>query len=166
MEAGKLKIKYESIKPSDLLENLHGVMDKLTADKGLELTSKLDPNLPEILIGDSSRLQQILVNLVNNAVKFTTEGSVHVQLSKLDAKQWSIKVTDTGQGIPEKELPYIFDTFRQVEGATTRVHGGFGLGLSIVKQLVSLMGGDISVESEVGKGSTFSITLPIETKLK
>ena len=166
MEAGKLKIKYESIKSLDLLENLHSVMDKLTADKGLELTSELDPNMPETLIGDSSRLQQILVNLVNNAVKFTKEGSVHVQISKLDTNQWKINVSDTGQGIPKEELPHIFDTFRQVEGTTTRVHGGFGLGLSIVKQLVTLMGGNISVESEFGKGSVFSITLPIETKSK
>lgn len=166
MESGKLKIKYESIRPAELLDNLHSVMDKLTTDKGLELISELDPNLPEILIGDSSRLQQILVNLVNNAVKFTKEGSVHVQISKQDIMEWKITVTDTGRGIPEEELPHIFDTFRQVEGTTTRVHGGFGLGLSIVKQLVTLMGGSISVESEVGKGSVFSITLPIETKSK
>ncbi len=135
-------------------------MDKITADKGLALTSELDPNMPEMLIGDSSRLQQILVNLVNNAVKFTQEGSVHVQLSKLDAEQWGITVTDTGQGIPEEELPYIFDTFRQVEGTTTRVHGGFGLGLSIVKQLVTLMGGKISVESKLGEGKYFFYNTP------
>jgi PAS domain S-box-containing protein len=164
MEAGKLKIKYETMKPADLLENLHGVMDKLTADKGLKLTSKLDPNLPEIIIGDSSRLQQILVNLVNNAVKFTETGSIDVQLTNLDEQQWGIIVSDTGQGIPKEDLPHIFDTFRQVEGTTTRVHGGFGLGLSIVKQLVTLMRGNISVESEVGRGSTFSISLPFEAK--
>jgi len=166
MEAGKLKIRYETIMPADLLENLHSVMDKITEDKSLALTTELDPDMPETLMGDSARLQQILVNLVNNAVKFTTEGSVHVQLSKLDMRKWGITVTDTGQGIPEEELPFIFETFRQVEGTTTRVHGGFGLGLSIVKQLVNLMGGKISVSSELGKGSTFSITLPIETKSK
>ena len=160
MEAGKLKIKYEAVKPSDLLENLHSVMDKLTADKNLKLTSELDTNLPETINGDSSRLQQILVNLVNNAVKFTESGSIHVQLSKVDEQHWGIQVTDTGQGIPKEELPNIFETFRQVEGTTTRVHGGFGLGLSIVKQLATLMGGDVSVDSELGKGSTFSITLP------
>jgi signal transduction histidine kinase len=166
MEAGKLKIKYESIEPSDLLENLHSVMDKLTADKGLELTSELDSSMPEKLIGDSSRLQQVLVNLVNNAVKFTKEGSVHVKLSRVGEHEWGISVTDTGQGIPKEELPHIFDTFRQVEGTSTRLHGGFGLGLSIVKQLVNLMGGNIFVESDLGKGSTFLITLPIETKSK
>ena len=164
MEAGKLKIKYETMKPSDLLENVHSVMDKLTEDKGLKLTSHIDENLPAKLIGDSARLQQILVNLVNNAVKFTEAGSIHVQLDKLDEQHWGISVSDTGQGIPQEDLPYIFDTFRQVEGTTTRVHGGFGLGLSIVKQLVTLMGGTISVESELGKGSIFSITLPFDTK--
>ena len=164
MEAGKLKIKYETIKPADLLENLHGVMDKLTTDKGLQLTCELDASLPERLTGDGARLQQILVNLVNNAVKFTEAGSIHVQLAKLDEHYWGIAVSDTGQGIPNDDLPQIFDTFRQVEGTTTRVHGGFGLGLSIVKQLVTLMGGYISVESEVGRGSTFSISLPFETK--
>ena len=165
MEAGKLKIKYETIRPADLLDNLHSVMDKLTTDKGLTLTSELDPNMPEALSGDSARLQQILVNLVNNAVKFTEQGSIHVQLSRLDEHNWSVSVSDTGKGIPKDDIEYIFDAFRQVEGTTTRVHGGFGLGLSIVKQLVNLMGGNISVESELGRGSTFSITLPCETKV-
>ncbi len=164
MEAGKLKIKYETIKPADLLENLHSVMDRITEDKALKLTSELDPDLPEALKGDSARLQQVLVNLVNNAVKFTREGSIHVKLSLMNQREWSIAVTDTGQGIPKDELPNIFDSFRQVEGTTTREHGGFGLGLSIVKQLVTLMGGNISVDSELGKGSTFYITLPLETK--
>ena len=166
MEAGKLKIKYEAIKPSDLLENIHSVMDKLTTDKGLKLTSKLDPNMPETLTGDSARLQQILINLVSNAVKFTDEGSIHVQLLRLDETQWGISVSDTGTGISKEEIPHIFETFRQVEGTTTRIHGGFGLGLSIVRQLVNLMGGSISVSSELGQGSTFSISLPIEVTKK
>jgi signal transduction histidine kinase len=119
--------------------------------------------MPETLTGDSARIQQILINLVNNAVKFTDEGSVNVQLSKLNDTQWGITVSDTGKGIPKEELPHIFETFRQVEGTTTRLHGGFGLGLSIVKQLVNLMGGSVSVSSELGQGSTFSITLPIKT---
>jgi PAS domain S-box-containing protein len=164
MEAGKLKIKYEVIKPADLLENLHGVMDKLTADKGLKLVCELGASLPEKLTGDSARLQQILVNLVNNSVKFTEAGSIHVRLNKLDEQHWGITVSDTGQGIPHEDLPHIFDTFRQVEGTTTRVHGGFGLGLSIVKQLVTLMDGNIAVQSQLGKGSTFSISLPLEAK--
>ncbi len=140
-------------------------MDKLTTDKGLQLTCELDENLPDKVTGDSSRLQQILVNLVSNAVKFTETGTIHVQLNKFDDFHWQIAVSDTGQGIPTEDLPHIFDTFRQVEGTTTRVHGGFGLGLSIVKQLVTLMGGNISVKSELGKGSIFSITLPLMQKV-
>jgi PAS domain S-box-containing protein len=164
IEAGKLKIRDETISPADLLENLHSVMGKITEDKGLILKTKLDPNMPILITGDSARLQQILVNLVNNAVKFTQEGSIHVQLSKLEENRWEIAVKDTGQGIPKDELTHIFDAFRQVEGTATRVHGGFGLGLSIVKQLVKLMSGTIYVSSEIGKGSTFSITLPLETR--
>ncbi|MFZ5821806.1 MAG: sensor histidine kinase [Chloroflexota bacterium] len=162
IEAGKLTIKKENIKVSDLLKNMHDVMDNLTAEKGLLLTSALDPALPETIVGDSIRLQQILVNLVSNAVKFTDQGSVHVRLSKQKAKHWQIEVHDTGRGISQEDLPYVFDTFRQVEGAATREHGGVGLGLSIVKQLVSLMNGEVAVKSEPCAGSTFSVTLPLE----
>ena len=80
--------------------------------------------------------------------------------AKLNERQWGMTVSDTGKGIPKEEVPHIFETFKQVEGTTTRLHGGFGLGLSIVKQLVNLMGGEVSVESELGRGSTFSIALP------
>ena len=104
-------------------------MDKTASDKGLRLTSEIDDNLPEAFNGDAARLQQILVNLVNNAVKFTDQGSVHVKLFYPSQYKWGIEVSDTGHGIPESEIPYIFDTFRQVEGTATRVHGGFGLGL-------------------------------------
>jgi signal transduction histidine kinase len=161
MEAGKLTIKMAPLRPAELLENLHGVMDKTASDKGLVLTSEIEDNLPDLLNGDAARLQQILVNLVNNAVKFTDQGSVNVRLFYSNEFQWGIEVTDTGRGISEGELPYIFDTFRQVEGTTTRVHGGFGLGLSIVKQLVGLMNGEIKVQSTTDVGTTFIITLPL-----
>ena len=161
MEAGKLTIQMAPVKPADLLESLHGVMDKTASDKGLRLTSEIDDHLPEAFNGDAARLQQILVNLVNNAVKFTDRGSVHVKLFYPSQYKWGIEVTDTGHGIPESELSYIFDTFRQVEGTATRVHGGFGLGLSIVKQLVSLMSGEIKVQSKLDEGTAFIITLPL-----
>ena len=161
MEAGKLTIKMAPLRPAELLDNLHGVMDKTASDKGLRLTSEIDDNLPESLNGDAARLQQILVNLVNNAVKFTDQGSVNVRLFYPTEHRWGIEVTDTGRGIPEAELPHIFDTFRQVEGTTTRVHGGFGLGLSIVKQLIGLMNGEIRVQSTIDVGTTFIITLPL-----
>ena len=161
MEAGKLTIQMASVKPTELLESLHGVMDKTASDKGLRLTSEIDDFLPEAFSGDAARLQQILVNLVNNAVKFTDQGSVHVKLFYSSQHKWGIEVADTGHGIPESELAYIFDSFHQVEGSATRVHGGFGLGLSIVKQLVGLMNGEIKVQSQLREGTTFIITLPL-----
>jgi PAS domain S-box-containing protein len=163
MEAGKLTIQMAPVRLSELLDNLHGVLDKTASDKGLRLTSEIDDFLPEKLNGDAARLHQILVNLVNNAIKFTDQGSVLVRLFYQDENRWGIEVTDTGRGIPESEIPYIFETFRQVEGTATRVHGGFGLGLSIVKQLINLMNGEIRVVSTVNKGTTFTITLPLVT---
>jgi signal transduction histidine kinase len=161
MEAGKLTIHMSPVRPSELLENLHGVMDQIAHEKGLKLTSEIEDDLPEVLNGDAARLQQILVNLVNNGVKFTDRGTVHVRLFCPYGNRWSMEVSDTGSGIPENELPHIFDTFRQVEGGATRVHGGFGLGLSIVKQLVNLMNGEIKVKSTVDVGTTFIVTLPL-----
>ncbi len=151
MEAGKLTIHIAPLKPAELT----------ASDKRLRLTSEIDDDLPETLNGDAARLQQILVNLVNNSIKFTDQGEVRVRLLRTADTKWGIEVEDTGQGIPEADLPYIFDTFRQVEGATTRVHGGFGLGLSIVKQLVNLMSGDVKVESKIDSGTKFTITLPL-----
>ena len=161
MEAGKLTIHMAPVKPVELLENLHGLMDKTASDKGIKLTSEIEEGLPQAVSGDAARLQQILVNLVNNAIKFTDQGSVHVKLFYPSQYKWGIEVSDTGQGIPESEAAYIFETFRQVEGTATRVHGGFGLGLSIVKQLVNLMNGEIRVNSAVGEGTAFVITLPL-----
>jgi len=162
IEAGKLAVRSEAVRPKELLESLHGTMDKITSDKGLTLSSTLDPSMPEIIKGDNTRLQQILVNLVNNAVKFTDSGTILTNISRRTPTEWAIEVTDTGVGIPENEIPHIFDTFRQVDGTTTRQHGGFGLGLSIVKQLVELMSGKIKVKSEPGSGSTFTVILPLE----
>ena len=161
MEAGKLTIHMGPVNPAELLEALHGLLDKTAADKNIRLTSEIDPNLPDTLNGDAARLQQILVNLVNNAIKFTDQGSIRVRLFRPNESKWGIAVSDTGAGIPQSELTYIFDTFRQVDSGTTRVHGGFGLGLSIVKQLVNIMNGEIEVQSILGEGTTFIITLPL-----
>ncbi|MGZ9234281.1 MAG: sensor histidine kinase, partial [Anaerolineales bacterium] len=161
MEAGKLTIHMGPFRPAELLENLHGVMDQIAHEKGLKLTSDIEDSVPEVLNGDGARLQQILVNLVSNGVRFTDRGFVHVRLFHPDGNKWAIEVSDTGHGIPDSEIPYIFDTFRQVDGAATRVHRGFGLGLSIVKQLTNLMNGEIRVKSQVDKGSTFTVVLPL-----
>jgi signal transduction histidine kinase len=161
MEAGKLTIQMAPVRPAELLENLHGIMDQIAHEKGLKLTSEIDDKLPDVLSGDGVRLHQILVNLVNNGVKFTEQGAIHVRLFCPQENRWGIEVSDTGGGIPEDELPYIFETFRQVESGAARVHGGFGLGLSIVKQLVTLMNGEIRVKSKVNVGTIFTITLPL-----
>jgi signal transduction histidine kinase len=141
---------------------MHATMDKITTDKGLYLTDEIDPNMPETIMGDAQRLQQIFINLVNNSAKFTGTGGIHVLIFRSGPDHWGIKVTDTGLGISREDIPYIFDSFRQVENSTIRRHGGFGLGLVIVKQLVELMKGEITVNSELGKGSTFIIQLPLE----
>ena len=161
MEAGRLTIQVRPVRPAELLENLHSVMDQLIHEKGLRLTSEIDTGVPHVLNGDAARLQQIMLNLVNNAVKFTDRGTVHVRLFCSQAGTWGIQVSDTGRGIPEAEIPTIFETFRQVDAAATRLQGGFGLGLSIVRQLVHLMNGDISVKSKVDQGSIFTVTLPL-----
>jgi PAS domain S-box-containing protein len=163
IKAGKLSLTKQPFKTSSLLDSMHSTMDKITADKGLYLTDELDPDMPEIITGDARRLQQVLINLVNNSAKFTEKGGIHARILRSVPDRWTIEVMDTGLGIPKEEIPYIFDTFRQVENSTIRKHGGFGLGLAIVKQLVELMKGEIAVNSELGKGSTFIITLPLES---
>ncbi len=164
IEAGKLTITNGPVRPSELLEHIHHLLDKPASDKRLRLTSEMDDTLPEILIGDGARLEQILVNLVTNAIKFTDAGEIRIRFFHLPHfNKWGIEVTDTGRGIPASELPHIFETFRQVEEGVTRTRGGVGLGLAIVKQLVSLMNGEIKVASEPGQGSIFTVTLPLVT---
>jgi len=161
IEAGKMKILAKPFKPSELLKDVQDVMGPLVAEKGLNLTSEIDPQLPESFMGDQQRLQQVLINLVNNSVKFTEAGNICIRLFLADAGHWGLQVKDTGHGISEDGLKHIFEAFYQVDSTTTRRQGGFGLGLSIVKQLTILMNGDIHVESTPGSGSTFTIKLPL-----
>ncbi len=162
IQSGRMKISFEACKPEELLRSVEDTMSKIAADKGVSLTTTLDMALPPVLMGDAQRLQQIMINLTNNAIKFSSSGSeVRLSLSRYGESQWQIQVVDTGEGIPQESLEYIFDTFRQVESAATRKHGGVGLGLAIVKQLVELMNGKINVNSQLQVGSTFTVTLPI-----
>lgn len=163
LEAGTLKLKQATFQPASLVDNLKATMSGLAEAKGLQLTSEIDPDLPLLFMGDMDRLQQIMNNLVGNAIKFTEQGSVHFRLSRSPDGHWLFQVSDTGPGISGEAQPYIFDPFRQVDGTATRQHGGFGLGLSIVKQLVTLMGGQVLVESRPGQGSTFTVRLPLIT---
>lgn len=161
IEAGQLTLTNEPFSPRHTLDQVKKRMDVLAQDKGLTLITNVAPNVPAILSGDPTRIQQILVNLVGNAIKFTQQGEVQVCICMADATHWSLQVSDTGSGIPEKFHAHIFESFGQVDGSTTRAHSGTGLGLSIVKQLTTLMGGQINLESEVDQGSTFTILLPL-----
>ncbi|MGB8214896.1 MAG: ATP-binding protein, partial [Anaerolineales bacterium] len=131
----------------------------MTEKKGLVFESEIDPRLPGQLYGDPYWLKQILHNLVNNALKFTDKGMIKVRLFLVDESHWAMQVSDTGVGIPEEAREIIFEAFRQVEGK--KATGGSGLGLAIVSQLTALMNGKIELLSEVGRGSLFTVTLPL-----
>jgi signal transduction histidine kinase len=115
---------------------------------------------------DLPRLRQILINLLSNAAKFTAQGSIAIAARPASPGHFILSVADTGIGIPAQALDYIFEEFRQVDGSTTRKYGGTGLGLSISKKLAQMLGGTIQVESEVGKGSVFTLTLPLQCGLE
>ncbi len=129
--------------------------------KGLDFELAIDSGLPEIVMGDAARLRQVVVNLTENAVKFTDQGYVRVDV-KAEGTGMSFRVTDSGGGIPEEALPYLFDRFFQGDSSTTRRKGGAGLGLSIVKSLVDAMGGQISVRNVPGAGAEFQVWVPLE----
>jgi PAS domain S-box-containing protein len=162
MEAGTLTLTIGSFSPVQLVEGVKGVMEVMAQAKGLELTSHIADDVPATLSGDWQRLHQILINLVGNAIKFTEEGNVSMRVYMADADYWAMKVSDTGPGISEEAQSYIFEPFRQADESATREYSGAGLGLSIVRQLVEMMGGRIDLESEVEEGSTFTVVLPLE----
>lgn len=162
LEAGKLKLDIQPFAPAELIEDVQAKMNVLAQHKGLCLKTEISPELPTILFGDSARIQQILVNLVSNAIKFTKQGYVGVRVYRSAPMQWALEVSDTGPGIPAEAQGYIFEPFQQVDGSITREHGGSGLGLSIVKQLTTLMAGQVALKSRVGQGSTFTVFLPLE----
>lgn len=132
----------------------------LADQKGLNLQMELDPRFPKTIISDQERLTQIVLNLLSNAIKFTPEGTVNLCIRHL-GQQWQIEVTDTGIGIADYDKDIIFEKFRQADGSSSRQYGGTGLGLSIVMQLANVMGGDISLDSQLDQGSKFTVTLPL-----
>ena len=144
-------------------------MEKLSVlaeKKGLSLTSTLDSELPEQLHGDPMRINQMITNLTSNSIKFTKEGVVNVRFYLRSKNMWAMEVSDTGPGIPKEAQKDIFEPFRQADGSISRKYGGTGLGLSIVKHLTNMMEGKIVVKSKVGKGSTFTIILPLKMKAR
>ncbi len=163
VDAGKMTFEQTPFKMALSLSAMLHMFETKIQEKNLMLVKEYDSKIPEVLIGDPVRLHQIILNLVSNAVKFTTEGKITLKVAvvkeKEDAVTIEFSVTDTGIGIPENKIKSIFENFQQATSGTSRLYGGTGLGLAIVKQLVEGQGGTITVSSEVEKGSTFSFTL-------
>jgi PAS domain S-box-containing protein len=166
IEAGKLELEKTEFAIRDLLEETLKTMALRADKKSLEMLARVSPRVPDSLAGDPTRLRQLFVNLVGNAIKFTEEGNilVDVELESIESGtvRLHISVSDTGMGIPLEKQQVIFESFAQADGSTTRRYGGTGLGLTISRQLVELMGGRMWVESEIGEGSTFHFTCNLQ----
>ena len=163
IEAGKMEAEYSQVSIAELLDDMRALFAPVAREKGLELKLGMNANVPLSLETDKMRLEQILKNLLSNALKFTSSGSVVLQVGiegPADLPVITFTVTDTGIGIPEQMQGLIFEAFRQADGSTKRKYGGTGLGLSISRELGKLLGGNIRLTSTPGKGSTFTLTLP------
>jgi CheY-like chemotaxis protein len=163
IEAGKIDLEHVTFGLRERVGDLMKSLGLRAHDKGLELACRIDPETPNALVGDPVRLSQVIVNLVGNAIKFTEQGEVVLQVAPLASGDGGVdlqfSVTDTGIGIPPEKLEKIFEAFTQADVSTTRKYGGTGLGLAIAMRLVKLMGGRLWVESQPGRGSTFHFTV-------
>ena len=166
IEAGRLELTPGPFDLHELLDSTTKMLGVRAYQRGLELICRTAPDVPDALVGDAGRLRQVLVNLVSNAIKFTSEGEVVVEVAAdeqmAESARLHFTVSDTGVGIPQEKQLAIFHAFEQVGDSVTRRHGGTGLGLAIASKLVSLMNGCLWVESETGKGSTFHFTTTLE----
>jgi signal transduction histidine kinase len=162
LEAGRLEIMQKPFSPRALADRTAAQMESLAVVGNLKFQTQLSTDLPMTLIGDEKRVEQVIINLLSNAFKFTKEGSVTLDMKPdFTEKTWTISVTDTGIGIPPHAVNIIFEEFRQIDGSYSRAYKGSGLGLTITRNLVRTMGGKISVKSTMGGGSTFTVVLPL-----
>ena len=171
VEAGCMELKNTSFSLAETLHDTKQLFQASSGQEDVEFRFHVDPEIPKKLVGDHSRLQQILNNIVGNAIKFTAVGKIEISVSLLpnrsgDECKLLFSISDTGIGIPEDKLDSIFNSFTQVDDSFTRTHQGAGLGLSIVKRLVGLMGGNMAVESRIGMGTTFYLCLPFQVETK
>ncbi|MBF0193080.1 MAG: response regulator [Magnetococcales bacterium] len=166
IEAGRLELDPIPFELNDLFDRLSDLFSLQTAYKNVEVILKIPPQFNKILIGDSQRLEQVLINLIRNSIKFTERGTIIVTAEPKEIREGHVEmffsVEDSGIGIEPDRLPQLFDAFVQADGSTTRKYGGTGLGLTICKRLVDLMNGKISAKSSPGEGSTFFFTVPFE----
>ncbi len=163
VEAGKMDVHVEEVRLAELLEYVRSTFLPLTAEKGLEFEVVVEPDVPETLVTDEHRLRQVLRNLLSNAVKFTETGRVELRVRRVDGPEprVAMSVVDTGIGIAPENLETIFGAFQQADGTTSRRYGGTGLGLSISRQVANLLGGEVTAHSETGRGSTFTLEVPV-----
>jgi signal transduction histidine kinase/HAMP domain-containing protein len=161
IEAGKMEVLPDLVGLADVQAYVTSTFDPIAADKGLSFTIESDPALPATVVTDEQRLEQILRNLLSNAFKFTDVGGVTLSVKRGRGGRIAFAVADTGVGIPPDKLQVIFEAFQQADGTTSRKYGGTGLGLSISRELARALGGEIEVTSTVGKGTTFTLNLPI-----
>jgi two-component system sensor histidine kinase/response regulator len=163
IEAGKIDLESTDFKLDDVITSVTTVTGQKANEKGLEFLAHIAPGMPPVLLGDPLRLGQILTNLVNNAIKFTEQGEVHLHAKLLERTgekcQLEFAIRDTGVGMTAEQAARLFQPFTQADMSTTRKHGGTGLGLTICRRLVELMGGQIRLESEPGRGTTFTFTV-------
>ena len=168
IEAGRVKIDRLAFDPHLLFDRLADLFSQQATEKGIELILSIPPDFCRVAMGDALRLEQVLINLIRNAIKFTERGVISVEVQSnqrgTGAAEWTFSVTDTGIGIAPETLPQLFEPFVQADGSTTRKYGGTGLGLSISKRLVEMMGGQIGAESVPGEGSVFSFTVALECR--
>ena len=162
IEAGKVEVQPESLIIASLVETLSRGFEPLARERRLSFTYTVEPGAPERLETDPQRLGQILKNLLSNAFKFTQEGAVSLRVAAAPGGQVTFAVQDSGIGIPSEQQEIIFEAFRQADGSTHRKYGGTGLGLSISRDLARLLGGDVTVKSEAGLGSLFTLRLPVQ----
>lgn len=162
VEAGRLELANQPFNPSRLAQRWQDEIGVLAEKKGLAFTNAIDPSIPETLYGDEEAISKVAINLLSNAIKFTEQGGVNLNLNCRDSV-WEIVVNDTGIGIPPHAREFIFEEFRQVDQSSKRKYGGTGLGLAIVHKYTRSMGGNVGVKSELGQGSTFTVTLPLKT---
>ncbi len=160
IESGRMDLASAPFSPRELAHRWQSQMNVLATQKGLTFHVHTDSKLPEKINGDVERLTQIATNLLSNAFKFTEKGEVRLDVERQD-KNWVIRVSDTGIGIPPHALNYIFDEFRQVDGSSKRVYGGTGLGLAIVRKICMMMDGQVIVKSTLAEGSIFTVILPL-----
>lgn len=163
IEAGKMDLEYMDVPLNDIAEDMRGLFKEVAKEKRLELNIHMSPEVPYSIQTDKSRLEQILKNLLSNALKFTSAGSVSLEIKKCMVNNSLIcfVVKDTGIGIARDKQQFIFEAFQQADGSTRRKYGGTGLGLSISRELTKLLGGDIHVTSELKKGSEFTLRIPV-----